>query len=138
MAILGLATLLVYSGIFGGLPMRRIVGSTSAALTCAAISTGAHAAVPIAPPTSSAGIGLPAPGEVLVNDFDGNTNAAFSFSGGTIRQGNVSGLAAMPLGDPTHYEAAEAGNSFIMQGPVMTSMSLYIGSLDTYNTIAFF
>ena len=79
----------------------------------------------------------PASGQVLVNNFDGVTNPLFSFSGGTIRTGNIVNLAAAPAFDGTHYEAAEFGNSFTLTGPILKSMSVYIGSLDTYNLITF-
>jgi hypothetical protein len=122
----------------GIIAMRRTFHLLSVALTLGLLSTGANAAVTIAPPTSFAfDTHAPAAGETLVNDFDGNTNPAFSFFGGTLHTGNAGSQAAKPFGDSTQYEAAEFGNSFIMQGPILKSLSLYIGSLDTYNTITF-
>ena len=79
----------------------------------------------------------PTAGQVLVNNFDGLTNPSFNFSGGTIRIGNVTNVAAAPAFDSTHYEAAEFGNSFTLTGPILKSMSVYFGSLDTYNLITF-
>jgi hypothetical protein len=119
--------------------MRRFLAFASMLATCAGLATAAHAAVPIASPTSNPFDVLPpAAGQVLVNDFDGNTAAGFSFSGGTLRIGNVGSQAAAPAGDATQYMAAEAGNPFILFSPAtMTSMSLYIGSLDSYNVITF-
>ena len=114
--------------------MRRLLYLIPALMTCAALATPASAAVSF---TSNAFDVLPpAPGEVLINDFDGTTDPAFSFSGGTIRIGS-SPLGATPFGDATHYEAAEFGNPFIISGPELKSLSLYIGSLDTYNSITF-
>ena len=118
--------------------MRRAFNLVSAALTLGVLSTSAHAAVVIPPPTSNPFDVLPpAAGEVLVNNFDGTTNPLFTFSGGTIQTGNVANISAAPAGDLTHYEAAQFHNSFVIDGPVLKSLSLYIGSLDAYNTITF-
>ena len=118
--------------------MRKFLGLAAVALTCAALSTGAHATVTIPNPTSFAfDTHAPAAGETLVNNFDGIFDPAFTFSGGTIRLGNTGAEAAKPFGDNTHYEAAEFGNSFHPAGPELKSLSFYVGSLDTYNTITF-
>jgi hypothetical protein len=115
--------------------MRRFLSLIPAVLTYAALSTSAQAAVSF---TSFAfDTHLPGPGEVLVNNFDGTTNPAYSFSGGSIRIGNTVNQAVRPFGDVTHYEAAQFGHPFILSGPEMKSLSLYIGSLDTYNAITF-
>src|SRR5215469_12555601 len=116
--------------------MRRFLTLISAALTCAALSTtGAQAAVSF---TSFAfDTQGPAAGQVLINNFDGISNPAYSFSGGGIHIGNTANVAVAPFGDATHYEAAQFGNPFIISGPQLKSLSLYIGSLDNYNSITF-
>ena len=113
----------------------RLLKLIPAALLCAVISTGAQAAVHISSfqfDTHPAG-----PGEVLINNFDGIASPDFTFSGGTIRIGKNVNSAQQPFGDLTHYEAAQSGNPFIITGPELSSLSLYIGSLDTYNAITF-
>jgi hypothetical protein len=115
--------------------MRRLLTLLPAVLTCAVLSTGAEAAVSF---TSFAfDTHAPAAGEVLINNFDGIANPAFSFSGGGIHTGNTTNVAVQPFGDATHYEAAQFGNPFILSGPELKSLSLYIGSLDPYNSITF-
>lgn len=115
--------------------MRRFLTLIPAVLTFAALSTSADAAVSFS--SFAFDTHAPGPGEVLVNNFDGTTNPAFGFSGGGIRIGNTVNQAVQPFGDATHYEAAQFGNPFILSGPELTSLSLYIGSLDTYNSITF-
>ena len=115
--------------------MRRLLHLVPAVLASALLSTGAEAAVSF---TSFAfDTHAPAPGQVLVNNFDGVTNPAFSFFGGSIRIGNTVNQAVQPFGDATHYEAAQFAHPFILSGPELKSLSLYIGSLDTYNSMTF-
>jgi len=115
--------------------MRRLLTLIPAVLTCAVLSTGAEAAVTF---TSHQFDTLPpGPGEVLINNFDGIASPDFTFSGGTIRIGKTVNQAQQPFGDLTHYEAVQFKNPFIISGPELSSLSLYIGSLDTYNSITF-
>ncbi|HEY2837363.1 MAG TPA: PEPxxWA-CTERM sorting domain-containing protein, partial [Rhizomicrobium sp.] len=58
-------------------------------------------------------------------------------TGGTIRIGKTVNQAQQPFGDISHYEAVQFKNPFIISGPDLKSLSLYIGSLDTYNSITF-
>ena len=88
--------------------------------------------------------GITAP-EVYVWNFDGIANSNFSYTGPTF---NSSGLnAAEPAGlvAPNTYGAAEPGPlggpaTFSLTNPTLelTSLSFYLGSLDTYNTISFY
>jgi hypothetical protein len=82
-----------------------------------------------------------APGEVLVEDFDNPIAAGYSmtWSGAGLYQGPlVSGIAAPPVGDDTLYLSILTGGSATLTAPgIMHSMSLYIGSLDEYNSITF-
>lgn len=82
-----------------------------------------------------------APGESLVVDFDNPVAAGYSmtWSGAGLYQGPlVSGIAAPPVGDDTQYLSVLTGGSATLTAPgVMHSMSVYLGSLDDYNSITF-
>ena len=83
----------------------------------------------------------PAPGEVMVMDFDHPIAAGYSmtWSNAGLYQGPlVSGIAAPPAGDNTKYLSVLTGGIATLTAPgVMESMSVYLGSLDEYNSITF-
>ena len=82
-----------------------------------------------------------APGEILVQDFDHPIASGYTmtWSGAGLYQGPlVSGIAAPPQGDDTKYLSILTGGSATLTAPgIMHSMSVYIGSLDEFNSITF-
>jgi hypothetical protein len=82
-----------------------------------------------------------APGETMVMDFDNPVASGYTmtWSGAGLYQGPlVSGIAAPPVGDNTQYLSVLTGGIATLTAPgVMHSMSLYIGSLDDFNSITF-
>jgi len=82
-----------------------------------------------------------APGEVMVQDFDHPLAAGYTmtWSGAGIYQGPlVSGIAAPPVNDTTKYLSVLTGGIATLTAPgIMHSMSVYIGSLDEFNSITF-
>lgn len=85
--------------------------------------------------------GAPAAGEVMVQDFDNPLAAGYTMSWSTagLFQGPLMpGIAAPPVGDATKYLSVFTGGSATLTAPgVMHSLSVYIGSIDNYNSITF-
>jgi hypothetical protein len=84
----------------------------------------------------------PGSGQVMVVDFDNPTAANFnmSYSGplvGIYQTPLVSGIAAPPFGDNSLYLAVLTGGTATLTTPYLDSLSIYIGSIDTYNQITF-
>ena len=77
-----------------------------------------------------------AAGEKLVVTFDAPNAAGYSFSGIATQTG-TSGNAAAPAGDATEFGYVIGGKSATLTTPVLKSFSMYIGSVDTYNSITF-
>ncbi|HWU55544.1 MAG TPA: PEP-CTERM sorting domain-containing protein [Rhizomicrobium sp.] len=113
----------------------------SAVATAAFLVAGASAANAGVLFSSVAFDAPPSPGEVMVMDFDNPIAAGYSmtWSGAGLYQGPlVPGIAAPPFGDNTQYLAVLAGGLATLTAPgVMHSMSVYLGSIDDYNTITF-
>jgi hypothetical protein len=120
--------------------MRVFAKLALAAVALAALTTSASAAVSFTSPNpfDTNGIG---PGESIVWNFDGIADTAhFTFSGGTYSAPSP-GWVAPPANDPTTFAAAEAGSNAVFAtkpGFELNSLSFYLGSLDTYNTLSFF
>lgn len=76
------------------------------------------------------------PGEQLVVTFDAPAAPGFAITGGTVVQGNGSGYAA-PAGDATQYLVVGQGETATLTTPLLKSFSMYIGSVDTFNSITF-
>ncbi len=91
--------------------------------------------------TSVAFDAAPAPGETMVVDFDHPNTAgyAMSWSNAGLFQGPlVPGIAAPPVGDETQYLAVFTNGSATLTAPgTLTSLSVYLGSIDDYNLITF-
>jgi hypothetical protein len=83
----------------------------------------------------------PAAGETMVMDFDHPiaTGYTMTWSGAGLYQGPlVSGIAAPPVGDDTKYLSILTGGHATLTSPgIMESMSVYLGSLDEFNSITF-
>lgn len=116
------------------------------ALLCAAAAAAlGFLALPAGAATSVTFVGYQFslnPGEFLVTDFDAPIAPGFTLSGtGSIMTGNNASGAA-PATSPTTADTTQflsvLGNSFsLVSGPALRQVSLYIGSLDTYNTVSF-
>ncbi len=118
--------------------MRIVSNLTLAALVLGLCTTAASAAVNFSSPTS-AELQLNAPaGYTTVMTFDSAPATGWSFSGG-ITQSVSNTTAAEPAGDTSVYGAGEPGNSLTVTAPKdLSDLSVYIGSLDSYNTISFY
>jgi len=118
--------------------MRVFAKFALAAVALAALTTSASAAVNLA--GSTAFDSPPAPGESMVWNFDGIADSHFTFFGTTF-PATVPGLAAEPAGDSSTFAAAEPGANAVFStkpGFELNSLSFYLGSLDSFNTLSFF
>lgn len=81
----------------------------------------------------------PAPGESIIFDFNGGAPAAGnSFTGGAIFATSVPGIAAAPAGDNTPFFAVQGGQTAVFTfAKALKSFSVYIGSVDSYNSLQF-
>ncbi len=120
---------------------RHLLTAASAAVLATLFATAAGAA------TSIQFVGYQTalnPGETLVTNFDSPVSTApgFVLSGtGTFQTGSDGDGAApafSPLTrDETQYLSILGGQFELLSTPLLRSISFYIGSLDTYNTIRF-
>jgi len=74
---------------------------------------------------------------VLTSNFN---VSGVSFSGsGEVYNGSLTGFSATPAGDTTNYMTVQAGAGETIQfSHAETDFGLYWGSIDTYNSIAFY
>jgi hypothetical protein len=123
--------------------MRVISKLVLAGIVLGALTTTASAAVNLGTPVPLALNGY-APG-TLVWDFEGPLHdlSNFSFSGSTSSTSNSS--AAEPAGDASTYGYASGSNnvstapaSFSVNSGFFKTFSIYLGSIDSYNTISFY
>ncbi len=110
-----------------------------AAIAALALSgTAANAAIT----WTSIGLDGPVgPGETMIENFDGIDDPGYLIAGGATGVGNLSPLAANPANDPTTYYYVVADGLATLTNTTakpMATMSLYIGSLDSYNWISFY
>lgn len=103
------------------------------AVAALAMAGSANAAVSI---TSASYDGPIAAGEKLVVTFDAPNAAGYSITGGATRIGTADDAAA-PFGDDTRFMYVLGGTSATLTTPLLKSFSLYIGSVDSYNSITF-
>ncbi len=74
----------------------------------------------------------------MVDNFDTAPAAGYTVTGGTVLAQSNYAVAVEPAGDKSTFMAANAGNSVTLESAVpMASLSVYLGSLDTYNSITF-
>lgn len=118
--------------------MRYSLRMALAALALGACTTAASAAVTFTSPNpyDTNGYGL---GESLVWDFDSVADPNFSYFG-PVLPFSIPGVAAAPAGDATLYGFAYPGidATFQVNSGSFDSLSFYLGSLDSYNTISFY
>lgn len=111
----------------------------SASLVAALAMAGEASALTV----SASPIDTLLPGEQLVADFDGFLASGYSFSltgaAGIFdgAAGLVPGVAAPPPGTTTGYLALQQGGTATLLTPLIQSLSIYIGSPDSYNGIRF-
>lgn len=115
--------------------MNRLLAASAVFLSLGLAPLATHAAVSF----SSYGVATP-PGETLITDF---STAAGLSGGGNLVAGSVSGQYAAPAFSPTtsdtsQYLEVPGGQSetLTLAHPAQ-ELSIYVGSLDSYNTLAF-
>jgi hypothetical protein len=90
----------------------------------------------------TASVGGMAPAGASAIDFDNPTPAGVTIaSTGAdfgIYQGSTSGIAATPFGDISHYYSTGIGTTTISFNRMMGYFGLLWGSVDSYNTVAFY
>ncbi len=87
--------------------------------------------------TSTAFDSAPASNQIMVDNFESAPAAGYTVTGGTVYSHTVY-TAAAPAGDTSNFIAANAGNSVTLKSATpMASLSVYLGSLDAYNSITF-
>lgn len=112
----------------------------SALLSSALLSAAALAAAQGAQALTFVSYGTALPtGETLVTDFSTGAN----LSGGTLISGSKSGVnaapaySATPTFDTAQYLAVLGGQSATLTFAATREVSVYVGSLDDYNTLSF-
>jgi hypothetical protein len=110
---------------------------TLAALATVALSSSANAAVTLT--TYTAGPGGSAPGEHVADSFDSGPASGFTFTGGSVVQGSSGNNYQAPAGDTTQYLAILGKGFATLTTPAaIAELSVYIGSIDSYNSISFY
>ena len=113
--------------------MNRLLAASAACLSLGLAPLASHAAVTF----TSYGVALPS-GEHLVTDF--STSAGLT--GGALVTGTVSGQYAAPAFSATTFDTAQyldvpGGQSATLTLAPVKELSIYLGSLDAYNTLTF-
>ena len=107
----------------------------AAAAAVLALAGSAHAAVTFTSTPFDAGV--PA-GRTLVDDFTAPIASGYSLTGGVVEQGTTPGYAAAPAGDTSNYLAVTKDQyATLSSDRDLSALSVYIGSIDAYNYIAF-
>lgn len=116
--------------------MGQFLKSALVAVALGASTLSASAAVNFTTPFPFDGpVG---PGESMVMDFDSPIAAGFTYVGG-ILPFSIPGVAAAPAGDATLYGFAYPGiDATLTSASSLSSLSFYLGSLDSYNTLSFY
>ncbi len=113
--------------------MNRLLAASAACLSLGLAPLAGHAAVTF----TSYGVALPS-GEHLVTDF--STSAGLT--GGNLVTGAVSGQYAAPAFSGSTFDTAQylevpGGQSATLTFAPVKELSIYVGSLDAYNTLTF-
>ncbi|HET7084620.1 MAG TPA: PEP-CTERM sorting domain-containing protein [Rhizomicrobium sp.] len=118
--------------------MSKLLSTIAAAALLMAGASSAQAGVVF---SSVAFDAAPAPGETMVMDFDNPIAAGYSmtWSNAGLFQGPlVPGIAAPPVGDASTYLSVFTGGIATLNAPgTLKSLSVYLGSIDSYNLITF-
>jgi hypothetical protein len=105
----------------------------------AAATSGASAAVNLT--NSTAFDSAPLASQTAFLNFDTPSSSLLSYTGGYVGQGSSPGWYAAPANDDTNFGYAESGHDFnllVAPGNKLNSLSFYLGSLDSYNTLSFY
>jgi hypothetical protein len=123
--------------------MKKTFACCAAALIAIFASAGAASAASPIITFSPSGLNAPL-GQQMVVDFDDANAPGFNFAqnaGAFTRLGSLglwSGVSAPPADDLSMYETITgAGSAVLTSSKLMSSLSLYIGSPDSYNAIEF-
>ncbi len=117
--------------------MRLIKTLSAAAAALAMSAVAAHASgVTI---ISTSATDTPPAGYSLIDTFDTAPAAGYTYTGTTFNTGTAS-FAAAPYGDDTQYAYVLGNGTATLDtgSSLLTGLGLYIGSVDTYNTISFY
>jgi hypothetical protein len=122
--------------------MKTALKATAIAAALAAMTAAGAAQAAVTVSFTGADLPLPA-GQQLVWNFDGLQAAGYgvTLSGGAgIYDGSlglISGIAAPPPGATSHYAAVLGGGKLTLTTPLISQLSIYMGSPDDYNQIRF-
>jgi hypothetical protein len=114
-------------------------GALIAALSMAGAANAA-VAVSASPSKTYAQDVASTPDSQVVWDFDGIAASGFSlaYAGGASEANGTSGTAAAPPGDTTDYAAVRKNSTItLMSLKLLSSISIFMGSPDSYNFIRF-
>ena len=110
----------------------------AAALAGLAIASTAHADITVSSTPYTSGIVGPG---TMIEDFNAGTTplvAGFSFSGTGQLRSDTQYDAAQPAGDTSQYYVTRTGETATLASTTqLTSLSIFIGSVDSYNFIDF-
>ena len=113
---------------------KLVIGSAAALM----LAGSAQAAVTFS--STAYDTGVPT-GEMIVDDFDHPVAAAYTFTfrdGARTEDSSISGFAASPAGDTSTYAVVPMNSyAYLKSTTDLNSASIYLGSIDTYNYIAF-
>jgi hypothetical protein len=107
-----------------------------AAIAALAVSSSAHAAVTLTAFSPGSGV---AAGQTVVDSFDAPAATGYTFVGGTVEQGSSVNQYQAPNGDGSHFLAVlGTGFATLTTPAALTGLSVFIGSIDSYNSISFY
>jgi hypothetical protein len=78
-----------------------------------------------------------APGEQLVVTFDAPNDPGYALSGAGQLFAASSGNVAAPASNATMFMGVTKGKEAVLNTPALSSLSVYIGSVDSYKSITF-
>lgn len=126
------------------MPNRKLIKRAAIAVAALVLGTQAASAAPIVTTVEAIGsLGFGPKAGATVIDFDSGLpafGASFSAAGSLfgLYSGTQSGVAATPFGDATQYYSTGLGTTTITFDETATYLGLLWGSVDGYNSIAFY
>lgn len=105
--------------------------------------SSAQAAIIVAPPVTTSTPYTGVPGTINFNGGVKDAPPGFAWSGGGVVMNTTTSAGAEPLGDTTPYLSVLGGQTATLTinpaiaGGALSSLTLFIGSVDTYNSITF-
>jgi hypothetical protein len=127
----------------GSMSNWKLIKRTALAAATLALATQAASAAPIVTTVEAIGsIGFGAKAGSTVIDFESGLPSGPTFSGAGslygLYTGTSAGVAATPFGDTTQYYSTGLGTTTITFDEANTYLGLLWGSVDSYNSIAFY